>query len=107
MTNDWLAGEVLVVALDDDNCVSAEIAQSAIVFLVDDSQDYSGRRREGGFEGYPAASGSIGDALITSSRWPGGRILATHLGVGLMNVALAARIRQRALEVGKGTNLLD
>jgi ornithine cyclodeaminase/alanine dehydrogenase-like protein (mu-crystallin family) len=105
MTPDWLGHNVLVVAVDYETYVSAEIARTATLFLVDEPQGYENMRDEGRFHGYPRAHGTIGDAIIAGTPWPGGHVLVSHLGMGLTDIVFAQAILRRATKLGLGIDL--
>jgi ornithine cyclodeaminase/alanine dehydrogenase-like protein (mu-crystallin family) len=105
MMQDWLQPDVLVVAVDYETYVSAELANSATVFLVDEPAGYANLRSEGRFQGFPDPDGTIGDALIANTRWSQGRFLVCHLGMGLTDVLFAEAVLERAVEIGAGVQL--
>ena len=92
MTLDWLAPEALVVAVDYDTMCAAEVADDAALFLVDDRGQFLANREAGSFDGYPDPGATIGEALIAGTPRPGGRVVVSHLGVGLADVVFADAI---------------
>ena len=92
MMPDWLAGDVLIVAVDHDQTVSAEVAKSAGMFLVDCQDTYEAALDDVRFRDYPSPDGTVTDALVKKSRWPGGHVLVTQAGIGLADVRLAMAI---------------
>ena len=105
MTGDWLGPEALVVPVDYATYCSAEVARSAAMFLVDDRQQFLANRDAGNFDDYPDPSAMIGEALIAGTARPRGRVVATHLGVGLADVVFGDAIVAAAAERGLGTLL--
>lgn len=105
MTTDWLKQDVLIVSVDYETYVSAEIARSAAVFLVDELEGYQNVRTDGRFVGFPDPSGTIGEALAAGLSWTAGRVLVCHLGIGLTDVLFADTILQRALDIGVGIEI--
>jgi len=107
MTADWLAPDALVVAVDYATMVAADVARDADLFLVDDRGQYLANRDAGQFDGYPEPSATLGEAILAGTVARGsGRVLVTHLGVGLADVVFADAIVRRAVEQELGT-LLD
>ncbi len=102
MTLDWLAPEVLVVAVDYDTMCAAEVAVDAALFLVDDRGQFLANRDAGSFAGYPDPGATIGEALIAQTPRPTGRVLVSHLGVGLADVVFGTAILAAASAAGRG-----
>ncbi len=106
MTNEWLAPDVLVVAIDYATMVAAEVARDAAIFLTDERGQFLANRDAGQFEGYPDPTATIGEALLDKRPVPArGRILVSHLGVGLADVIFADAILRRAETLGIGMAL--
>jgi ornithine cyclodeaminase/alanine dehydrogenase-like protein (mu-crystallin family) len=106
MTTDWLAPDALVVPVDYATYCSAGVARDAALFLVDQREQFLANRDAGLFEGYPAPTATIGEALIARTPRPAaGRVVAMHLGVGLADVVFGAAIVRRAEALGLGTLL--
>jgi ornithine cyclodeaminase/alanine dehydrogenase-like protein (mu-crystallin family) len=79
--------DATIVAVDYDMCVPAALAGDAALFLVDDRGQYLANRTDRVFRGYPDPTAMIGEALIAGRARPAtGRVLVTHLGVGLADV---------------------
>jgi ornithine cyclodeaminase len=107
MTGDWLAAEALVVPVDYATYCAAEVARDAGLFLVDDRGHFLANRVAGLFDGYPDPTATLGEAILDGTRRPvSGRVVATHLGVGLADVVFGDAIVRRAVALGLGT-LLD
>ena len=106
MTLDWLAPASLVVAVDYDTMCAAEVAVDAPLFLVDDRGQFLANRAAGSFAGYPDPGATIGEALISGTPRPeGGRVLVSHLGVGLADVVFGNAILAAARAAGRGIEL--
>jgi ornithine cyclodeaminase/alanine dehydrogenase-like protein (mu-crystallin family) len=97
----------LVVAVDYDMCVPADVARASRLFVTDDIQQFEATRTATVFAGYPTPDASIGEALAESRPAPrdSGPTVVTHLGVGLADVVFADAIYRRALEMQLGTAL--
>ena len=106
MTGDWLAPDALVIPVDYATLCSAEVAREAALFLVDDRGQFLANRDAGQFDDYPDPGATLGEAILAGTPRPAsGRVLVTHLGVGLADVVFADRILQRAEAAGLGTVL--
>lgn len=104
MTADWLGPDALVVPVDYATMLNAEVAAGAALFLVDERGQYLANRDAGQFDGYPDPMATIGEAILAGTVRPGsGRIVVTHLGVGLADVIFGDAISQRAVAAGLGT----
>lgn len=97
----------LVIAVDYDMSVPAEVARSAAVFATDDRGHYLTARDEGIFRDYPDPATTIGEAMLAGApgRASEGRVLVTHLGVGLADLVFADAIVRRAIQRGAGVEL--
>jgi ornithine cyclodeaminase/alanine dehydrogenase len=103
---DWLAPNALVVPVDYATYCSAEVALDAALFLVDQREQFLANRDAGLFEGYPEPAATIGEALLARTPRPAtGRVLVTHLGVGLADLVFGDAIVRRAEGLGLGTTL--
>ena len=105
MTPDWLAPEALVVAVDYATMCSAAVADDAALFLVDQRAQFLANRDAGEFDGYRDPDALIGEVVVDRTARPAGRVLVTHLGVGLADVVFAAAILERAAAAGLGRTL--
>jgi ornithine cyclodeaminase/alanine dehydrogenase-like protein (mu-crystallin family) len=106
MTNDWLAPDALVVPVDYATYCAAEVAREAALFVVDDRGQFLANRDAGAFEDYPDPTATLGEALLDGTRRPEhGRVVATHLGVGLADVIFGTAILRSAEELGIGSLL--
>jgi ornithine cyclodeaminase/alanine dehydrogenase-like protein (mu-crystallin family) len=85
---------------------AATVARAAALFLVDDRGQFLANRDAGQFDDYPDPTATIGEAIIAgTTRPPTGRVVVTHLGVGLADVVFADAIVRRAEAAGLGTLL--
>jgi ornithine cyclodeaminase/alanine dehydrogenase-like protein (mu-crystallin family) len=106
MTGDWLAADALVVPVDYATYCAAEVARDAGLFLVDDRGQFLANRDAGLFDGYPDPTATLGEAILDGTRRPvSGRVVTTHLGVGLADVVFGDAIVRRAAALGLGTTL--
>ena len=106
MTNDWLADDALVVAVDYATMCAAEVARDAALFLTDERSQFLANRDAGQFDGYPDPTATIGEAILEGLQVPDhGRFVVSHLGVGLADVIFADAILRRAEALGLGTEL--
>lgn len=102
----WLAPGALVVAVDYATYASAEVARDAVLFVVDERGQFLANRDAGQFDGYPDPAATLGEAILADLGRPAiGRILVSHLGVGLADLVFGAAILGRAAERGLGTLL--
>ncbi len=106
MTGDWLTADALVVAVDYATFVAAEVARDAALFLVDDRDQFLANRDAGQFDAYPDPGGTLGEAIMADTPRPErGRVVVTHLGVGLADVIFGDAILRRATDAGLGVIL--
>ncbi|HET9756875.1 MAG TPA: hypothetical protein VFP66_10260 [Candidatus Limnocylindrales bacterium] len=106
MDASWLGPDALVVPVDYSTMCAASVARDAALFLVDDRGQFLANRDAGQFDDYPDPSATIGEAILAgTTRPPSGRVVVTHLGVGLADVVFADAIVWRAEELGLGTML--
>lgn len=102
----WLKPDALIVPVDYATYCAAEVARDAGLFLVDHREQFLASRASGLFDGYPEPTATIGEAILASTPRPAkGRVVVTHLGVGLADVVFAAAIVRRATELGLGMTL--
>lgn len=108
MTNDWLTPDALVVPVDYATYCAAEVARDAALFLVDQREQFLANRDAGLFDGYPDPMATLGEAIVAGTPRPAaGRVVVTHLGVGLADLIFADAIVRRATDAGLGTVLAD
>jgi ornithine cyclodeaminase/alanine dehydrogenase-like protein (mu-crystallin family) len=111
----WLEPDVLSIAVDYDMQAPAALAREAF-FVVDEREQFLATRSGPTFAGYPDPDATIGEVLRgeagarpgrggdrnSGSGRPAGRVLVTHLGVGLADVVFASAILARAEQLGLG-----
>jgi alanine dehydrogenase len=106
MDGGWLAPDALVVPVDYATMCAASVARDAALFLVDDRGQFLANREAGQFDDYPDPTGTLGEAILDGTIRPSsGRVVVTHLGVGLADVVFADAIVRRAEAAGLGTRL--
>jgi ornithine cyclodeaminase/alanine dehydrogenase-like protein (mu-crystallin family) len=106
MTGDWLAPAALVVPVDYATYCSADVARDAALFLVDHREQFLANRAAGLFDGYPEPTATIGEAILERIGRPSaGRVVVSHLGVGLADLVFADAIAGRADERSLGVEL--
>jgi ornithine cyclodeaminase/alanine dehydrogenase-like protein (mu-crystallin family) len=106
LTNDHLGPDVLVVAVDYATSVHHSMASEASLFLVDEPGQFLANRAAGLFADYPDPDSTIGLAIRQGVRRPvRGRVLVSHLGVGLADLIFADAIVRNAIGAGRGVQL--
>ena len=106
LTDGWLTSDALVVAVDYATYVSADVARAAALFLTDQREQFVANRDAGNFDGYPDPTATLGEAILSgTSRPERGRVLISHLGVGLADLVFGDAILRRAEAAGVGTML--
>ncbi len=106
LTDDWLRPDALVVAVDYATYVHASVARNAARFLVDERAQFLANRDSGTFDGYPDPAATLGEAILAGTGRPArGRVLVSHLGVGLADLVFGSAIVRRAVAAGLGTDL--
>lgn len=105
MTNDWLGPDATVVPIDYATYCAGEVAREAALFIVDHRQQFLANRDAGNFDGYPDPAATIGEAILAGTARPKGRVVITHLGVGLADLVFADAVVRAATEAGLGATL--
>jgi ornithine cyclodeaminase/alanine dehydrogenase-like protein (mu-crystallin family) len=106
LTDDWLAPDALVVAVDYATYVAADVARSAVLFLTDQREQFLANRDAGNFDGYPDPTATLGEAILARTTRPeSGRVVVTHLGVGLADLIFGDAILRQAEAAELGTML--
>jgi ornithine cyclodeaminase/alanine dehydrogenase-like protein (mu-crystallin family) len=106
LTDDWLTPDALVVAVDYATYVAASVARNATLFLVDQREQFLANRDAGNFDGYPDPGATLGEAILSGpTPRPPGRVLVSHLGVGLADLVFGDAIVREAATRGLGTIL--
>jgi ornithine cyclodeaminase/alanine dehydrogenase-like protein (mu-crystallin family) len=103
MASDWLIDDALVVAVDYATYVGASVARDAALFVVDQREQFLANREAGNFDGYPDPDTTLGEAILAGVRRPAtGRVVVSHLGVGLADLVFADAIVRQAADLGLG-----
>jgi ornithine cyclodeaminase/alanine dehydrogenase-like protein (mu-crystallin family) len=106
MGSGWFAPDALIVAVDYATSVAADVPMDAVLFLTDERGQLFANRDAGLFDGYPDPDATLGEAILAGTpRPPSGRVLVTHLGVGLADLVFADAILRVAEARGIGTLL--
>ena len=106
LTDDWLGPDSLVVAVDYATYVAAAVARSAALFMTDQREQFLANRDAGNFDGYPEPTLTLGEAILAGTPQPArGRVVVSHLGVGLADLVFGDAILRRAEAAGLGTIL--
>ena len=105
LTNAWLRPGATVVPIDYATYCAAEVARDAALFLVDQREQFVANRDAGNFDGYPDPMATIGEAILAGTARPAGRVVVTHLGVGLADLVFADAIVRAAIADGRGSTL--
>ena len=112
LAHEWLSPGALIVAVDFATYASAQTAQAAAIFAVDDRTQFLAYRESGYFAGYPEPTSTLGELVQTTEAGDplvldaaGPPALVTHLGVGSADVLFADAVRRRAEDRGVGTML--
>ncbi len=105
MTNAWLRGDATVIPIDYATYCAAEVPREAALFLVDQREQFVANRDSGNFDNYPDPMATIGEAILAGTPRPQGRVVVTHLGVGLADLVFAGAIVKSAAAAGLGTIL--
>jgi alanine dehydrogenase len=100
---EWLGDRWLALPIDFDFYFSRGAVEAADRFLVDDVDQFEYYRSQGHFRNWPAAEGSVGEALADGR--VGTKVACCNLGVGALDAAFAARVLSAAKDRGIGTEL--
>lgn len=101
-----LAPDALVIAIDYATSVHQAVAAEARLFLVDELGQFVANRAAGLFEAYPDPGATMGVAIRDGVERPAsGRVLVSHLGVGLADLVFGDAIVRRAAAAGLGIRL--
>jgi ornithine cyclodeaminase/alanine dehydrogenase-like protein (mu-crystallin family) len=106
MTTEWLSPTALVVPVDYATYCAADVARGAALFAVDDRGQFLANRDAGLFDDYPDPAMTLGEVIAAGTPRPeAGRVVVTHLGVGLADVVFGDAILRRAIDQGLGVEL--
>ena len=92
MTNDWLRPDATVIPSTTRRTAPPRCAREAALFLVDQREQFLANRDAGNFDGYPDPMATIGEAILAGTPGRQGRVVVTHLGVGLADLVFADAI---------------
>ncbi len=105
---DWLQTGTLCVPLDFDASFTPAAFERADLFVTDDLEQFERYRSKGYFQGIPQPTGELGKIVNGSGpARPDGTpiVISANLGLGVLDVALGARILALAEQKGVGTEL--
>ena len=103
LARDWLSGDRLVLPIDFDFYVRADLVGSADLFIVDDIEQFDYYRKDH-FAGWPSPRATVGQAL-EEGVGPGSVTVACNLGVGTLDAAFSAAVLDEARTSGLGRSL--
>lgn len=99
----WLGARALVLPVDFDAYVGADLVGNAADLVVDDAAQFAHYRSLGRFTDWPEPDRELGRALDEPPR--GELRVVCNLGVGIADAVLADAVRRRAAAAGRGTLL--
>lgn len=99
----WLQARALVLPVDFDAYLTADLVRAADDLVVDDVEQFEHYRSSGYFEGWPSPRRPLGTALESEPR--GDLRICCSLGVGAVDAALADLVWRRARAAGIGLPL--
>jgi ornithine cyclodeaminase/alanine dehydrogenase-like protein (mu-crystallin family) len=98
-----LAERALVLPVDFDASVSADLVAAADLFLTDDLAGFTAARQQGSFVGWPTPEGTVGDFLSGAPDGPVGPLrVCCNLGVGSLDALFGAAVARAGVEAGRG-----
>jgi ornithine cyclodeaminase/alanine dehydrogenase len=100
VAREWLGDRYLVLPLDFDACVQQALIKDAELFAVDDVAQFEHYRSAGHFQGWPAPSFSLGEALERDGTYT--RVACVNLGIGALDAAFATVVVEGARRQGLG-----
>lgn len=103
VAREWVGDRYLVLPLDFDASVQQGVIEDAELFAVDDIAQFEHYRAAGHFQGWPAPSLSLGDALGRGGTF--GRVACVNLGIGALDAAFAAVVVDGARRQGLGSRV--
>ena len=99
-----IADASVVVAIDDDMYVSADMVAQTGLFIVDDRTQFLAFRARGGFAGFRDPDLQLGE--LGADRASGSRpVVVVTIGVGIADIVFANDVYQRAVTAGIGNSL--
>jgi ornithine cyclodeaminase/alanine dehydrogenase len=102
VAGDWIGDDALVLPLDDDASLDADVVNRSSRFYVDDLDDYRMRCDRGLFEGWRAPDGEVADVLFDGSGAEAGITVCANQGVGVLDALFAQAVLARAESEGIG-----
>jgi alanine dehydrogenase len=99
----WLGDRCLVVPVDFDAYVTADLVADADSFVVDDVEQFEHYRGLGHFQGWPEPESSLGASLESEPH--GDLRVSCSLGVGAIDAALTSLVWERARAEKVGVQL--
>jgi alanine dehydrogenase len=103
LERDWLGERCLVVPVDFDAYVTADLVTQADSFMVDDVDQFEHYRGLGHFQAWPEPESSLGAAL--ESEPDGDLRVSCSLGVGAIDAVLTRLVWEQARAEGIGVQL--
>jgi ornithine cyclodeaminase/alanine dehydrogenase-like protein (mu-crystallin family) len=100
-----LAADALVVAVDTDTYVSAQMVRTATAFIVDDRPRFLAYLADGEFPGYPEPLTTLGEAIVNGRRAESGLTVVSTVGMGVVDVVFASAVLRRAEVLQLGVSL--
>lgn len=100
----WLPQDALVLPLDDDVSIPADLVDRSDLFLVDDLGDFESRRRGGAFAGWRDPDSTVPEA-IPHGRAVEGLIVCANQGIGVLDAVFAGQVLEVADSSDAGTLL--
>jgi alanine dehydrogenase len=104
LASDWLVPTALVLPLDDDASLDADVVNGAGAFYVDDFDDYRRRQGAGIFAGWREPDGVVPEAVL-KRRTAEGVIVCANQGMGVLDAVFAGYVVDAAEREGVGTLL--
>ena len=102
---DCLKPAALVLPLDDDSSLAADVANRALEFYVDDHDDFLLRQATGRFSGWRQPDAEVPEAVLNRDE-KGGVVLCANQGMGVLDALFARSVLDAAECSGTGS-LLD
>jgi len=102
---DWLTPTALVLPLDDDSSLDADVANGAGAFYVDAPDDYVLRQAVGTFSNWREPDGAV-PAAVLDRRPAEGVVVCANQGMGVLDAVFAGFVLDAAEREGVGA-LLD
>jgi ornithine cyclodeaminase/alanine dehydrogenase len=101
----WLAPTALVLPLDDDASLDADVVNGAAAFFVDALDDFRMRQGAGTFPNWREPDATVPGAVLDLPR-PDGVVVCANQGMGVLDAVFAGFVLDAAERAGVGL-LLD